>query len=657
MSTLTSSAVDGRKVAPRAPPRRRAAPKSAQQDTSPLQTNGAADRQLAEQPSQLESVQTAQTDHVGLAPARGLPAPPVTVERQIEVPQIESQNQQSAVDNASASTDDIRIDDSLSQQTRKRAAEAERSRPAAKRVRIERQPRTITANVQQRQDGPEIDHDDRSGDSASQTSNHRTRASARTSASNAPVEATTTSAQAAAEATTTSAQHTNGAKNNASRPTRAPRVRQQDCAIDPAITGEQDVQLSAGQVADALAAQLHPESEQIRAPVKPRRPRQRKSAKASTGNEATTTSQAGTSAPAEEPTSDHDSDEEHQIDPSTLSMFDLSYDSKHGKTSEREKKMSKIDWAEVARKRREEADAIMKGDLQPETEGQTAIVTSTEGEDGIAQVTTPDQDGAEQTPGLSNVTPTRPEPITRASGAGVRFRLVGGQLVEDEASLTIDRAARVVQAADSADQPIEEENDLTVRFNRATYINARRRDPTERVPLWRSKADAWTEEETDRFYDALRMFGTDFFIISKMFQPRSRKQIKLKFVREERLEPDRVNAALLGRHSRAIDLDHYAQAINRDVADFHKYESLDHANEVIRASMKDKEEAMRAAVKEDEENNRQREAQRQQREKQRAEAEKKKEERAKKKAMTRRGEVWASGTLGGADDHDEFQDD
>ena len=113
-----------------------------------------------------------------------------------------------------------------------------------------------------------------------------------------------------------------------------------------------------------------------------------------------------------------------------------------------------------------------------------------------------------------------------------------------------------------------------------------------------------------------------------------------------------------GRTARRIDLDHYAQAINRDVSDFHKYDGLEHANEVIRASMKDKEEAMRAAVKEDEENNRQREAQRQQREKQRLEAEKKKEERAKKKAMSRRGYVFGAGTLGGAeDDNDAFQNE
>ncbi len=39
--------------------------------------------------------------------------------------------------------------------------------------------------------------------------------------------------------------------------------------------------------------------------------------------------------------------------------------------------------------------------------------------------------------------------------------------------------------------------------------------------------------QTDKFYDALRMFGTDFTLIASKFPNRTRKQIKAKFVREE----------------------------------------------------------------------------------------------------------------------------
>lgn len=43
----------------------------------------------------------------------------------------------------------------------------------------------------------------------------------------------------------------------------------------------------------------------------------------------------------------------------------------------------------------------------------------------------------------------------------------------------------------------------------------------------------WSRYETDKFYDALRMFGTDFTLIASRFPNRSRKQIKAKFVKEE----------------------------------------------------------------------------------------------------------------------------
>ena len=37
----------------------------------------------------------------------------------------------------------------------------------------------------------------------------------------------------------------------------------------------------------------------------------------------------------------------------------------------------------------------------------------------------------------------------------------------------------------------------------------------------------WSVKETIKFKDALRIFGTDFTIISKLMHPRSRKQIKV----------------------------------------------------------------------------------------------------------------------------------
>ena len=349
--------------------------------------------------------------------------------------------------------------------------------------------------------------------------------------------------------------------------------------------------------------------------------------------------------------------EAHQIDPTTLSMFELSFDARHGRVSEREKKMATIDWDEVAQKRRKEIERTIAGKPAEQAEGQTAQTTnaveSTEGAAATAGAEPEPEhaQGSEEPAGRSGEHPEQQsQEQLAAEGAfgtsgGPTFVTINGQITVVESSVVIDRQAEAeTQMEDGA--PPEEENDLTLRHNRATWINARRREPTERVPMWRSRSDPWSEDETDRFYDALKMFGTDFFIISKMFVPKTRKQMKLKFVREERLDPVRINNALLGKDTKPMDLDHYAQETGRDVSVFTKYESFEHANEIIRESMKEKEDEMREAEKVRAEDRRQAGIQQQQREKQKELAEKRKAER---KAGRRRGKMGA-GTMGGGPD-------
>ena len=46
----------------------------------------------------------------------------------------------------------------------------------------------------------------------------------------------------------------------------------------------------------------------------------------------------------------------------------------------------------------------------------------------------------------------------------------------------------------------------------------------------RQPAEKWKAEETERFYDALQVFGTDFSMIERVFTGlRSREQIKVRF--------------------------------------------------------------------------------------------------------------------------------
>ena len=364
---------------------------------------------------------------------------------------------------------------------------------------------------------------------------------------------------------------------------------------------------------------------------KPRKPRQKAAAKprakkATPEGDAEVEAQDETNADEEEPESDP---ELHEIDPEALSMYTITKQKRYGKTSEREKKMAEIDWEEVKRKRRAEAEGFSVGQAQ----------TNAQQKEHDANASTEDGEGA--------TTTNKQDTTTRAVEGGLGFRVVNGEIVEDEETLQIDRRAQA-QAEIAMQAPVEEEDELTRFHNRATYMNDRKRDEKDRVPMWKSKSDPWSEDETDRFYDALKNWGTDFMIISQLFPPKTRAQIKKKFNREERLDPERVNAALLGKDPvRAMDLNAYALAANLDVAAFNKFDSLEHAQSLISESMKDKEEAMRIAVKEAEETERQRAVHEAGKKKGREGAEERRKLAQAKKAMRSKGMVWGTGTFGG----------
>ncbi|KAL2350349.1 hypothetical protein BJ546DRAFT_1114236 [Cryomyces antarcticus] len=224
-----------------------------------------------------------------------------------------------------------------------------------------------------------------------------------------------------------------------------------------------------------------------------------------------------------------------QIDTSMMTMAQLTRDLHQGRKSVLETKLQAIDWTEVVRKRQAAAQRIAEGEAATEAEG-AAGDDPTNVEDRLARA------GRER---------------EALQSSGPRLRLVNGQMVIDETSLQVDRHAEATRN-ESALEEIEGD-DLTKRINSHTWINDNRRDPTDRVPPAHRKSDAWTVDQTDAFYAALRMFGTDFFIISKMFPPKTRRQIKLKFVREERADAARIKAALTGE-AVPMDLDVYMQA-------------------------------------------------------------------------------------------------
>lgn len=157
------------------------------------------------------------------------------------------------------------------------------------------------------------------------------------------------------------------------------------------------------------------------------------------------------------------------------------------------------------------------------------------------------------TPAATEDTPAPEDPAdagpTRAP-IGETYQIIGGEIVLDHRSLQVDRHAR---AREEAGELVEvEENDFTNHTTSATYL---RRN---------LKPQQWTDDETTLFYQALQAFGTDFDTISRMFKGKTRKHIKLKFNREERVNPQRITAALVGQKTVSIDMDQYQRATGQE---------------------------------------------------------------------------------------------
>ncbi|KAJ5484956.1 hypothetical protein N7539_004944 [Penicillium diatomitis] len=208
-----------------------------------------------------------------------------------------------------------------------------------------------------------------------------------------------------------------------------------------------------------------------------------------------------------------------EILPNVVKMSELCKDLKTGKKSKRETELRRLELEELERKRK------------AQEEGSTT-----------ASVRNPDGANTGKTDRLA-------EPQQSASGP--IMRIVNGEIVLDNASLEVDRHADAARAAGDLEDVVE--NQLTRKVNQATYGK-------------RTKNESWNEEMTDLFYRGLRMFGTDFMVISKLFPGRSRRQIKLKFNNEERKDPQRIKDTLLGPRE-TIDIATYSDLTNQTYDD------------------------------------------------------------------------------------------
>ncbi|GJN89526.1 hypothetical protein Rhopal_002513-T1 [Rhodotorula paludigena] len=128
-----------------------------------------------------------------------------------------------------------------------------------------------------------------------------------------------------------------------------------------------------------------------------------------------------------------------------------------------------------------------------------------------------------------------------------QMRIIDGQLVIDESSLQIDRGP----AEDLGPREIVEES-MHDRFVNSNSYSKRR------------IAGRWNKEETERFFDAVSQFGTDFEMIAALFPLRRRREIVNKFNKEDRKNPAFITQLIYKR--KRVDVEAYAKATGQDLS-------------------------------------------------------------------------------------------
>ncbi|KAI9881337.1 MAG: Transcription factor TFIIIB component B [Pleopsidium flavum] len=212
-----------------------------------------------------------------------------------------------------------------------------------------------------------------------------------------------------------------------------------------------------------------------------------------------------------------------QIAPSLVKMADLCKDLRTGKKSKRETQLQEMDQKEVDRKERERRGLTEERQSNPPD-------TADELGGGVEAEQAQVQQNGHLVP---------------------QTRLRNGVIEVDPDSLVLDRHAHAAQNA--VELKVLEESALTRRVTAGSWMK-------------REKNESWNEEFTDKFYQGLRMFGTDFEMISKMFPGRTRRSIKLKFCKEEKNDKERIKGTLLGPRE-AVDMVKFSEMTNTEYLD------------------------------------------------------------------------------------------
>ncbi|XP_062983985.1 transcription factor TFIIIB component B'' homolog [Elgaria multicarinata webbii] len=124
--------------------------------------------------------------------------------------------------------------------------------------------------------------------------------------------------------------------------------------------------------------------------------------------------------------------------------------------------------------------------------------------------------------------------------------------VAEDGSIILDEESLTVEVLRTKGQCVVEENDpIFERGSTTTYSSFRKSYYTK----------PWSEKETDMFFLAISMVGTDFSMISQLFPHRARTEIKNKFKREEKANGWRIDKAF--KEKRPFDFDFFAKLLEK----------------------------------------------------------------------------------------------
>ncbi|XP_016305020.1 transcription factor TFIIIB component B'' homolog [Sinocyclocheilus anshuiensis] len=126
--------------------------------------------------------------------------------------------------------------------------------------------------------------------------------------------------------------------------------------------------------------------------------------------------------------------------------------------------------------------------------------------------------------------------------------------VAEDGSLILDEESLTVRVQRMSDTVVENANPLFERGSTTTYTSFRKKCYVKN----------WSVRETDMFYLAISMVGTDFSMITQLLTHRSRAEIKSKFKKEERANAWRVDKAF--RNKRPYDSELFSFLLKRVLA-------------------------------------------------------------------------------------------